>query len=428
MSGSGAGFSLLENDVERLILGSILLHPQGMEAMRGTLELDDFGLQRHRQIWSAACDLYDSGGELDAVTTAIELKKRGHIGVDGITYLSSLTDGLPVLPCLDKYVDILKNKTLMRRIVTLTSAFQERALSGVESGEELRVAMSQSLAEIAETSTADRRPISTTEMVDQLGIDEIVNPVRVEGLRMPWDRLNRTLNGLRAGQIVIWAGDTGKGKTSGALQIATHAAKQGKSTLYWTMEMPPKSLFRRMLTQMTGVDRRNSTPTFDQREQERLAVGVLHETPVFFDSKSRTVPAFCAALRSVRQKARIGLVVVDYLQLIRGTGRQESRTREVGENSRSLKLAAMDFALPFLVLSQYHRPKDGQRPTIHSLKESGDIENDADVILMLIANELSGEQPTPVALNVGKQREGPAGFDIPLIFHPTSQSFQSAEE
>ncbi len=192
--------------------------------------------------------------------------------------------------------------------------------------------------------------------------------------------------------------------------------------------MPPESLFKRIVTQMTGMDRKNSTPTFQQREAEREAVGLLYDNPIFFDSTSRTVPAFCASLRQIRQRARIGLVVVDYLGLIRSAGRAESRTREVGENSRSLKLAAMDFSLPFLVLSQFSRPKDNQRPTIHSLKESGDVENDADVILLLISGELSPENPTPVALNIGKQREGVAGFDVNLMFHPRSQTFESVED
>jgi replicative DNA helicase len=100
----------------------------------------------------------------------------------------------------------------------------------------------------------------------------------------------------------------------------------------------------------------------------------------------------------------------------------------VGENSRSLKLASMDFDIPFLVLSQFSRPKDGARPTIHSLKESGDVENDADVILLFISEELRKDGLTPVAVNIGKQREGVAGFDVPLMFNPQSQSFQSAED
>jgi replicative DNA helicase len=226
---------------------------------------------------------------------------------------------------------------------------------------------------------------------------------------------------------VVLAADTGRGKTSIALQIAAHAARQGKSVLYWTLEMPPSALFRRMVSQMTGVNGRSANPTFEQREAEREAVALLYETPVYFDRHSRTVAAFCASIRQVRSKTRLGLVVVDHIQLVRSAGRTESRTREVGETSRSLKLATLDFDLPFLVLSQFRRTGN-ETPTIHSLKESGDVENDADVILLMTSGELSGDQPTPVTVHIGKQREGPAGMDIPLIFQPQSQRFDSLEE
>ena len=419
---------IIDASMERLILGSVLLDAgAAMNGLRSTMDIGDFALQRHRQIWQASCDLYDAGGTLDRVTVITELQKRGQLGHDGISYLVALDDGLPGVPCLDRYIEILKDKALLRRVYAVSENLQQRAMSGLESGDELREAMGKAVAEM-ETSGIERRPISTTEMVETIGIDELLDPQKIEGVRLPWDRLNTALHGMRGGQVIIVAADTGRGKTSSALQITTHAARQGWSTLYWSMEMPPRALFRRMITQMTGIDRRNAKPTFDEREKERTAVSLIYDTPVYFDAHSRTVAGFASSIRIVRQKTRLGLVVVDYLQLIRAAGRPESRTREVGENSRSLKLASMDFDIPFLVLSQFSRPKDGARPTIHSLKESGDVENDADVILLFISEELRKDGLTPVAVNIGKQREGVAGFDVPLMFNPQSQSFQSAED
>lgn len=419
---------IIDQNTERLILGSVLLNAgAAMNGLRSTMEPGDFGLHRHRQIWQASCDIYDAFGKLDRVMVAAELQKRGQLGHDGMSYVVGLDDGLPDVPCLDRYIEVLKDKALLRRIYAVTDNLRQRAMSGQETGDELREAMGKALAEM-ETGDMERRPISTREMLEKIGIDELLDPQKIEGVRLPWNRLNTALHGMRGGQIIIVAADTGRGKTSSALQMTTHAAKQGVSTLYWTMEMPPKALFRRMITQMTGVDRRNAAPTFQEREKERTAVSLIYDTPVYFDAHSRTVAGFASSIRMVRQKTRLGLVVVDYLQLIRAAGRAESRTREVGENSRSLKLASMDFDLPFLVLSQFSRPKESGRPTIHSLKESGDVENDADVILLFISEELAPTGLTPVAVNIGKQREGVSGFDVPLMFNPQSQSFQSAED
>jgi replicative DNA helicase len=236
---------------------------------------------------------------------------------------------------------------------------------------------------------------------------------------------------MHPGQMIVLAAYTGRGKTSMALQIATHATRQAKSPIVWTMEMEPRSLFRRIVNQMARLDNDRSRQwSMGQEDRERAqdAVYWIHDHPVWFDNRSRTVPAFMGAVRQAQAKSDVGLVVVDYLQLIRFAGRAESRTREVGENSRSLKLAALELGVPFLVLSQFKRPQQDRPATIHDLKESGDIENDADVILLLNSGDLSGDRQTPTTVVVGKQREGPAGMEIPLIFDPPSQSFFSSEE
>ncbi len=399
-----------------------------MDAMRGVMLPEDFASDRNRKLWTVACEIYDDGrGAVDYLSVAQSLRDKGQASSDDLTYMVSMLEGLPELASLDRHIDRLKDKALVRRIAEIAGNLEKRALSGMESGDELREALSKSIAELAETAPSERKPISATELIETVGVDELLRPRKVEGIRLPWGNLEDAIHGLRPGQNVILAADTGRGKTSAALQIATHAARQGKPVLYWSMEMPARSLFRRMVGQLVGQSRFDARPRFEEREREREAVGILCETPIYFDCHSRTVPAFCASIRQIQQKTKLGLVVVDYLQLIRAAGKAESRTREVGENSRALKLATMDFGLPFLVLSQFARQKDNARPTIHSLKESGDTENDADVILLFIAGELNADSPTPVEVFIGKQREGAAGFPVHLIFFPQSQSFCSAE-
>ncbi len=419
---------LFDDTTERLIIGSILNGSASMDSMRSTMDSSDFANNRHKKAWEYACKIYDDGrGAVDALCVANAMGLQERQLYEEYSYLVSLLEGLPELPSLDRHIERLKSLSLLRKIAEISSNIQQRAMSGIETGEELRGSWGKSLADLSESAPIDQRPVSSTDLIDRLGVEGLLRPRGAEGVRLPWDNLSRALRGLRGGQNVILAADTGRGKTSAALQIATHVLRQGKSVMYWSLEMPAASLFSRMVTQMTGADK-NSNPTFEQREIEREAVGFLYEHPIYFDCTSRTVPAFCAKIRQIRNQTRLGLIIVDYLQLIRGAGRVESRTREVGENSRSLKLATLDFNLPFLVLSQFARLKEGQTSTIHSLKESGDCENDADVILLLDSPELSGDNPSAVSMRIGKQREGPAGISIPLIFYPKTQSFMSSED
>ena len=231
--------------------------------------------------------------------------------------------------------------------------------------------------------------------------------------------------------MITVAAGTGRGKTSFALQIAAHATRQGKSPMIWALEMSPQQNFARMVNQISHVDgdrARHDAMSPEDRQRRKDAAFWLHGHPVWFDRHSRTVPSFVASVRHAKAKSDVGLVIVDYLQLIRFAGRAESRTREVGENSRALKLAAMDLDVPVMVLSQFKRTDGTKDYTIHDLKESGDIENDSDVILLMNGEQLDGDREISVRVNIGKQREGPTGHDFGLMFHPPSQSFRSVEE
>lgn len=414
---------------ERLILASVMLDGNLMDALRTTMESEDFHLEKHRRIWSTMCRIYDSGKLVDRVSVMQFLMDAKEIQAVGASYLADLDEGVPIGISLDGHIGTLKEKAAVRRLMALGDSIMQRCATGSSSAE-VRESITNELAGLASASEG-QRPISTRQMIETYGIDTLLKPRRTEGIRLPWGKLNHAVCGFHPGQIIILAAVTGRGKTSAALQIATHVTRQSKSALIWTLEMEPKQLFRRIVNQMANVDNdrsKHGALTEDERNRERDAVYWINDHPLFFDNHSRTVPAFCASLRQVQNQADIGLVVVDYLQLIRFAGRAESRTREVGENSRSLKLAAMDFNMPFLVLSQFSRPNNDKPQTIHSLKESGDIENDADVIILVNSGELSGDRATPVTFHIGKQREGPAGIDIPLMFHPPSQSFYSGDE
>jgi replicative DNA helicase len=238
--------------------------------------------------------------------------------------------------------------------------------------------------------------------------------------------LDGPLNGIQDGQLIVLLGETSRGKTSWALQLAAAAAQQSLSPLIWGLEMSARSMFRRLVVQVSSTPLSKSAQmTFQDREAHRDAVAFLNDSPVWFDTRSRSVAAFVASLRRLRRQARLGLAVVDYLQLIR-SGSHRNRADEVSDNSRALKLAAMDLEIPILVLSQVDRSSvkgDGEIG-LHSAKNSGDIENDADVLLWIRAPEFSRDSPTECKIHIGKQREGPVGFEIKLTFHPVTQRFE----
>ena len=422
-------------DAERFVLGSVLLDDSHYVPAAGVLTGDDFCLESHRRIWRRMGDIQKRGERIDRITIANELMRFNELeSVGNLSYLVSLDDGLPQIPNLDSYVRIVKEKSLLRQIIFAAQHVVNRALLADEPVDAVLEAFRDAVTKLCDAGAASTaQPISTAEMVEQIGIDELLSARRHGEVRLPWSRLDAALSGLAAGQIIVVLGETSRGKTSLALQAATSVTAQGRAVLVWTMEMSPRSLFRRMVNQLSGVpigNRPSGQSSFDERERHRLAIAHLYDHPVFFDRHSRSVASFCASIRRVATKGKIGLAVVDYLQLIRSASR-ENRAQQVSENSRNLKLAAMDFGIPILVLSQVDRSSVKGKDSkigLHSAKESGDVENDADVQLAIQAPALSRDQETVCEIEIQKQREGPCGFSIPMVFRPISQTFMETSD
>jgi len=401
----------------------------------GTLVPEDFSLESHRRILKRMGGVHERGERIDRVTVANELMKFSELeSIGNLTYLISLDDGLPQVPSLESYIRIVKDKAILRQVIFTAQNLAQRAMSGASASEVLDLFGQQAvkLSDIA--SVAGAQPFSTADMIAERGVDALLSPRRHGEVRLPWHRLNNALSGVAGGQIIVLLGETSRGKTSLALQAGTHVSQQGKTVLIWTLEMSPYSLFRRMVNQLSGIpvgNRPTGQLSFEERDRHRMAVAHLADNPIYFDRHSRSVTSFCASIRRVAAKAKIGLVIVDYLQLIRSQVAQGTRAQQVAENSRNLKLAAMDFNLPIFVLSQVDRSsvkgKDA-KIGLHSAKESGDIENDADVQLAIQAPQLARDEDTPCEIEVQKQREGACGFSIPMVFRPTSQTFMETQD
>jgi replicative DNA helicase len=405
-------------DIERAVLGIAIT---GSMDECGSVEPADFSLSRHQTIWRCCYDLHAAGSPVDQITVVSRL---GEAGLHEAGYIVDLTEG-SVKANLPGYLKVLKEQTRRRRVLLAAHHLAESVLGGVPVDESL----DNFNGSLGAAEAGSGQEISSKDLIASAGVQTLLAGRTHGGLRLPWHRLNNALCGLSGGQMVVLMGATSRGKTSVALQVAAEAAVQGKTPIIWTMEMSPRSLFRRMVNQMSGVAGYTSQLTIDDRASQRDAIGRLDEQPVYFDAHSRTVGSFCASVRRARAKAGVGLAIVDYLQLIRGSG-AHSRAEEVSANSRAIKLAAMDLNIPFLVLSQVDRSsvKGGGEIGLHSGKESGDIENDADVVMWIKGGELSRDSETPVTLWIGKQREGAAGFGIPMAFRPQSQTFVEMAE
>lgn len=413
------------NEVERYTIGALIQDAGAMDLVRGTLAAEDFLITDHARMWKACCRLYDAGGKVELVSLFEELQREK--APINLTQLLALTDGLPAGAPIANYANILREKATRRRAILeahkLISKAQDETepLSAVLDGFN---AAAMSLTEAAAGSQA--RPVSTADLIALVGVDRLLAPRKRAAVSLPWPKLNQDLGGFGAEQMIVLMAQTSRGKTSAALQVVASAAAQGCAPVVWTMEMSPESLFRRLVAQMSGV-RPSPRMSFEESNAVRDAVARLNDYPVYFDRSSRTVSAFAATIRRIRAQARVGIAVVDYLQLIRSEARgAATRAQEVSANSRALKLLAMDLGIPVLVLSQVDRGsvKNGGEIGLHSAKESGDIENDADVMLWIQSQqELARDADTAVTMWVGKQREGSAGFGVPMVFRPQSQIF-----
>ena len=415
-------------DAERFVLGSILLDDAQYVQAAGALVADDFSLEKHRRIFRRMGDLSEQGNRIDAITIYSELQKHGETeSCDGLSYLISLDEGIPRIPNIENYVRIVREASMLRRIIFAAQNVMNEAMEPSAIPEELLTKLAAIATDLTASANAGSEIVSTAELVSTQGVDRLLGMSRGEkSVSLPWTRLDEAISGMQAGQLVVLLAETSRGKSSFALQVAASVARQGMAPLVWSLEMPARAMFRRLVTQISSTPlSKSSQLTFQERDAHREAVSFLGETPVYFDTRSRSVPAFVSSLHRLRRKARLGAGIVDYLQRI-PSNKSLTRSQDVSENSRLIKQGAMDLGIPILVLSQVDRisVKNGGEISLHSAKESGDIENDADVLLWIRAPEFSRDPATSVKIHVGKQREGPVGFDIPMRFVPTTQRFE----
>lgn len=424
----------IAQDYERLVLGAAMQDADSMTLLRSVLTDDDFALEKHRRIWDAAVGLYDAGTAVDRMTLAAELQRRSQLqSVDGVSYLCDLDVGLR-LPNIESYIVALREKATMRRMMRGCQEILDRCSLQVDSAKEVLDYAGQVWADLVDRSSVKARGfVRPAEVIQEHGIDRLLSPKREAGISLPWPWLDGILFGLREEQLVILGARTSVGKTAAALQIAAHAARRGKRVPLFSLEMSKEALTRRLVNQMSGVDgeriRRGAT-TQDERLEIMRSVAEIDEMPLYIDDTSAcNTAAIHAALRKFTLKhGPPHLVIVDHLHIMQGSGKD--RQAEISGITRQLKGLAREFKCPFLVPAQLNRStaRDNEPPDLPDLRDSGAIEQDADVVVFLHAwAPEEGSDLQRARIIVGKQREGARNIWRDVVYMRNTQRFEEID-
>ncbi len=425
-------------EAERAVLGSILLDPDSISLVVPILSREDFFSDKHQRIYRGMLDLFDRSSQIDLLTLKEELNAGAAETVDA-AYLSWLLDGVPDIGNVEHYARIVKEKATLRRLIRAGQRIVRDGLTQDKTAEQLLSDVTGEIFDIADDTV--REAFTQIGKIVKHNL-EVIEDARsrqgmLSGLATGFTELDRMTSGLQASDLIILAARPSVGKTSLALNIAQHVAlREAKSVGFFSLEMSMEQLGFRVLCSEADVDAKKVRDGFASKE----AIGrlVLAQTKIaganFFidDSAAVTVPLMRAKAQRLQREKGLDLIFVDYLQLMAGHGRFDNRTQEVSQISRGLKLLAKELKVPIVALSQLSRQPekrtgDQRKPQLADLRDSGSLEQDADVVIMLYREELYERNTDRKGLAdviIAKQRNGPTG-DFELVFLPDHMTFHN---
>ena len=420
-------------EAEQSVLGGLLLDNQAFDRVADLISGNDFYRDDHRRIWRHLAKLMEAGKPADVVTVSESIEaSEDKDKTGGPAYLGALAQNTPSALHIRRYAELVRERAVQRRLAQVATEIAETALSGSgkDSSQLLDEAESK-IFQIAETGA--RRDQGLLEIKPVLArvferIDHLYhrdNPSDVTGVPTGFTDLDKMTAGLQPGELVVIAGRPSMGKTALALNIAEHVAvDNGLPVAIFSMEMSGTQLAMRLLGSISKVDQHKMrTGRLNDEEWSKLseAIGKLHDTPIYIDEAGalNALEVRARARRLKRQFSKLGLIVIDYLQLMSSSNPKagENRATEISEISRSLKAMSKELDVPVIALSQLNRAVDqrpDRRPVMSDLRESGAIEQDADVIMFIYREvvykpDLPEEQRNVAEVIVGKQRNGPIG-------------------
>ncbi len=437
-------------DAERALLGSILLDNSALNFAQEILNIEDFYSQAHRHAFEKMSELSERGRVIDLVTLSEELAKAGLLEKSGgAAYLAALTDGVPIgtMAGMAEYCRIVKEKSTIRRLITASENVISNCLAGTEDSEKLIDLAQSAVFEIGEKR--EQTGFTTVRDIVKSSLDQINKMFergqRITGVATGLEDLDNMTSGLQPSDLIVIAARPSLGKTALALNIASHAAMQdGKVVGMFSLEMSKESLVTRLLCSEARIDSHKLRTGFASKEDwNRItpALGRLSEAQFYIDdTPALSIMQIRAKARRMKAEKGLDLLIVDYLQLIAGPSKSENRTQEVAYISRNLKSIAKELKVPVIALSQLSRAPEqrtgaGQRPQLSDLRESGSIEQDADVVIFIFREKKQvekGEEPSEefeqagseTRLIIGKQRNGPTG-DVQVVFLKPYAKFEN---
>ncbi len=430
-------------EAEQAVLGTILLQDNALLKIVELLSPEDFYRDAHKTIFSAMLTLFEKREPHDLITVTGLLNDQNKLeNIGGAAYLASLTDIIPFTGTLVHHAHIIRKKSVLRRLIQTTSEVAARCYDAQDDIESLVDEAEKTIFEIAH-SNRGQGFIPMSSIVPR-AFDRITKlfdkQEHITGVATGYEELDRMTAGLQPAEMIILAARPSMGKTALAMNIVQHAALIGKVPVaVFSLEMSMESLALRMLCSVGRIDsQRMRTGKLHDNDWPKLtrATGMLADAPIYIDDTAGlTVLEMRAKARRLKSEHDLGLIVVDYLQLMQGKSHSENRTQEISDISRSLKAMAKELNVPVLALSQLNRSLENRtdkRPQLADLRESGAIEQDADVIMFIYRDEVYNKaEDNPnrglAEVIIGKQRNGPTGM-IKMTFlgeYTTFENFTS---
>ena len=417
---------------EQAVLGGIFLDNEAWLKIGDKIQADDFYRRDHQIIFNAINALENQGKPFDIVTVAEWLESHQQLDqAGGLAYLAALAENTPSASNIASYADIVRKRSILRQLARITTDINEMVFNPQgRTSEEILDQAEQSVFEIAEQETRGRRNFQPMNSLLASALDRIDELFRLQnpitGIETGFDDFDEMTGGLQRSDLIIVAGRPSMGKSSFAVNIAEHAAiKNNKSVAIFSMEMPGEQLAIRMIASLSRVDQHKiRTGNLGDNDWPRLTstVSIMQDKKIFVDDTPALTPAeLRARCRRLSREQQLDMVIVDYLQLMHVPGTKENRATEISEISRSLKAMAKELNIPVVALSQLNRSlesRQNKRPVMSDLRESGAIEQDADIIVFIYRDEVYDEDSPDkgkAEIIIGKQRNGPIGM-VPLTF------------
>ncbi|MBI2891034.1 MAG: replicative DNA helicase [Nitrospirae bacterium] len=432
-------------EAEAMVLGAILKSADLFYRVQDLLKADDFYSAAHMRVFETICEMMDRTREIDYFTLSEALKRKGILEeVGGMSYIAELEDLVPAKMNVEEYARIIREKAVLRRVIDTVTRVLQQAHGEVEDVEKFVDETEQLIFRVTQNDLHARTKPMKDLVKDYLKKLETVSkdPASLQGIPSGFADLDHLTHGFQPGDLIIVAGRPSMGKTSFCLNMAAHAAfRARRPVMVFTLEMSAELLVMRLFSseaRVNSMDLRRALIPPEAWEKLAGVAGRIAQSPMEIeDSGHLNVREIRSRCRRLRAEKRLDLILIDYLQLLGGTGapgrggRTSDREREVAEISRSLKTLAKELEVPCVAVSQLNRQveqREKKKPQLADLRESGAIEQDADLILFLYRPGYYKETPDPhdrtVELGVGKNRNGPTG-EIELAFFPEFNRFES---